>query len=344
MPVAVQPEDGVAEAVDDDHPGDSIVATVITTETPASPIDRFWATRVGAISFFAVAGLLYGFLDPTFGLSLDSLLLYLGILAALAVGTLASTAAIRWARESLNGERGTFRVLPATLLVALVCVLVTRITDFQPGYLYGVLAGLAFGAVIGERAAGRESAIAISAVAGLGLAAFLALGVVRALEGSGGPTGLWVPLDVALSALVIGGFEGLLFGLVPLSGLPGATVKAWNSRIWALLLFLGALGFLHVIVNPAGLPGRLVPDAAVQGTGPAGRLWGDLGRALGVVPLPADGPATRAPGWRGDLGSRRHTAGGVTAVTRADGSYVRQRRRDEPSQSSGSWAPGSMKK
>ena len=207
--------------------------------------------RVGAVAFFAVAGLLYGFLDPDFGFSLDSLLLYLGILGALAAGTLASNAALRGARDAPQRRAGSFRVLPATLLVALVCVLVTRITDFQPGYLYGVLAGLVFATAIGRRETGREHAITSSAVAGVGVLAFLVLGVVRALEGSGGPTGAWIPVDVLLSALVIGGFEGLLFGMLPLTGLPGAAVKAWDARVWALLLFLGTLGFLHIIVNPS---------------------------------------------------------------------------------------------
>ena len=75
------------------------------------------------------------------------------------------------------------------------------------------------------------------------------------------PPALWRPIDVALSALVVGGFEGLLFGMLPLTGLPGATVKAWNTRIWALLLFLGAAGFLHVIVNPSS--GYLVDSSRV---------------------------------------------------------------------------------
>jgi hypothetical protein len=193
--------------------------------------------------------------------SVDSLLLLIGILAALAIGTLAATATFRWARERLNGERGTFRVLPATLIVALVCVLVTRITDFQPGYLYGVLAGLLFVVVVPERATGREHAIASSVVASVGMAAFVLLGIVRALEGSGGATGAWRPIDVALSALVIGGIEGLLFGMLPLSGLPGAKVKEWDTRIWAVLLFLGTVGFLHIIVNPSS--GYLVDTTTV---------------------------------------------------------------------------------
>ncbi|MCY7417229.1 MAG: PASTA domain-containing protein, partial [Chloroflexi bacterium] len=119
------------------------VSTTSGVVTPAAltgmgaTIDRFWSTRAGVATFFVLAGLLYGFLDPTFGLTVDSVLLFVGILGALVVGSLVATATFRWARVRLNGEQGTFRVLPTTLVIALVCVLTTRITDFQPGYLYG---------------------------------------------------------------------------------------------------------------------------------------------------------------------------------------------------------------
>ncbi len=259
-PTAASDETPSAPTEDTADAADAPVTTASATGFRAL-LDRFWATRLGVATFFLVAGVMYGFLDPTFGVSVDSLLLLVGILAALAIGTLAATATFRWARERLNGERGTFRVLPATLIVALVCVLVTRITDFQPGYLYGVLAGLLFVIVVPERATGREHAFASSVVAAVGMAAFVLLGVVRALEGSGGATGAWRPIDVALSALVIGGIEGLLFGMLPLSGLPGGKVKEWDTRIWALLLFLGTVGFLHVIVNPSS--GYLVDTTTV---------------------------------------------------------------------------------
>ncbi len=62
-------------------------------------------------------------------------------------------------------------------------------------------------------------------------------------------------------ALVIGGIEGLLFGMLPLSGLPGAKVKEWDTRVWALLLFLGSALFLHIIVNPSS--GYLVDTTTV---------------------------------------------------------------------------------
>ena len=236
-------------------------AAASSADGATSSIDRFWATRLGIASFFVIAGLLYGFLDPTFGFTLDSALLFAGILIALVVSSLVAVAVVRRVRVRLNGEQGRFRVLPGTLIVAVVCVLVTRITDFQPGYLYGVLAGLVFLAVIPELANGREQAIKVSAVAGVGVIAFLVLGLVRALEGSGGATGLWRPVDIALSALVVGGFEGLLFGMLPLKGLPGAAVKDWNARVWALLLFLGAAGFLHVVVNPSS--GYMVDSSRV---------------------------------------------------------------------------------
>ena len=54
----------------------------------------------------------------------------------------------------------TVRALPATLLVGVLCVLVSRIADFQPGYLYGLIIGFFFARGVDRarrRAAPRRS-------------------------------------------------------------------------------------------------------------------------------------------------------------------------------------------
>lgn len=46
-------------------------------------------------------------------------------------------------QRRVRHDRGRLRVLPLTFVIALVCVLISRTADFQPGYLYGVVAGYA---------------------------------------------------------------------------------------------------------------------------------------------------------------------------------------------------------
>jgi len=38
-----------------------------------------------------------------------------------------------------SGDKGELRVLPGTIILAAVCVFVSRVLHFQPGYLYGLI-------------------------------------------------------------------------------------------------------------------------------------------------------------------------------------------------------------
>jgi hypothetical protein len=78
--------------------------------------------------------------------------------------------------------------------------------------------------------------------------AWFALAIVRG--GADQEGALTTIAAAALTTVVVAGFEGLVFGLLPLRFLPGAAIFAWNRRIWTLLFALGGFGFLHVLVNP----------------------------------------------------------------------------------------------
>jgi hypothetical protein len=45
--------------------------------------------------------------------------------------------------------------------------------------------------------------------------------------------------------------------MLPLRFMPGAAVFSWDRRIWAVLMGLGLLGFVHVLLNPAAGAGYL---------------------------------------------------------------------------------------
>ena len=194
--------------------------------TPAGAsrvVDRFWATRVGIASFFLIAGILYGFLDPTFGLTGDSLLLLVGILAALAVVIAGGDGRVPMGTGASQRRAG---VVPGAaghaLVVALACVLVTRITDFQPGL---PVRRACRSPVRGGRARNAPSVASTPSRARWSPVSVPSRSWSSASSGrsraAAGATGAWRPIDVALSALVIGGFEGLLFGMLPLTGTAG---------------------------------------------------------------------------------------------------------------------------
>jgi hypothetical protein len=219
------------------------------------PAGDLWATPLGIFGFVLLTALLYAFLDPTFGLSVESL----ATLAGLAVGLFAVLGAygiplVVLARSSRIAL--TVRALPATLAIGLLCVLVSRFTDFQPGYLYGLIIGFIFARGTEARQEGRAEAIAAMGSLAVALVAWLALVVLRASAGAGNDLST-IFIETAAVTTVVAGLENAVFAMLPLRFLPGAAVLAWNRRVWVLLMGLGVLGFVHVLLNPAEGTGYL---------------------------------------------------------------------------------------
>jgi hypothetical protein len=208
----------------------------------------FWQRPLGIVAFLLLSAVIYALLDPSIGFDAHSLWVVVGLLAGLLITSLIfalPTAAYRWARFH---ERPVIRTLPWTILIAIGCVLLTRLTAFQPGYLYGLLIGFTFAGELSVRDEGRATAIASAWVMVLTVVAWFGLAIVR---GSTDPDGVAATIGAAaLTTVVVAGFEGLVFGLLPLRYLPGAAVFAWSRRTWTALFALSAFGFLHVLVNP----------------------------------------------------------------------------------------------
>ena len=210
----------------------------------------FFATRRGLAAFIGIAAVMYGFLNPGFGLNLESGAIvigsWVGIVALIAVDQLPPRV---YTRRRL-GEPGKLRIHMAGLLIGLGCVVVTRLTDFQPGYLYGVVVAYTFSRTLNPIQAGKASALGAASSLALAFGAFVALGAVRAPFDGSPP--LWaLPVVAALVVMVIGGIEDVLFGLLPMRYMPGREIMAWNKPVWVLLFGASAFAFLHILVNPS---------------------------------------------------------------------------------------------
>jgi hypothetical protein len=209
-------------------------------------LTNLWNRPAGVVLFVAISALLYAMLDPSVGFSMDSLAELLGLGLGMVVTTVAfATPAILAHRR--GGDSWRLRALPGTLLVGIGCVLVSRLTDFQPGYLYGLIIGVQFGRDLASAEEGRETAM--SAVVMLLAAAAAWFGL--SLFGAGDPGVLGLALQTALAATMVAGLEGVVFGLLPLRFLPGEPLYAWNRMTWAVLLGIGVFAFLHILVNPS---------------------------------------------------------------------------------------------
>ena len=149
----------------------------------------------------------------------------------------------------VTGERGRLRVLPWALVVAAVFVLVSRLANLQPGYLWGVVLGVVFLQTDSSADEGREQAAGALWTLIVAVLAWLALGWIRTSAGSDG-TFLNVAAQTALAAIVVSGLEAVAFGLMPFRFMPGVAIYRWNRLAWAVLFGISLFAFFQILIGP----------------------------------------------------------------------------------------------
>ncbi|MGQ0849578.1 MAG: FGLLP motif-containing membrane protein, partial [Actinomycetota bacterium] len=219
--------------------------------------DGFWQSRWGLIVGLVLMALLYGFLDPAFGLNPGSLVIFAGVLAGLILTTLGFALPVRILRRARSGDWGRLQALPIALVVGAGCVILSRLVGFVPGYLYGIVLAMVFSHEVGEDAETSELTFASTFLLVIALSSWVGLGAVRADGG-----GKWSEvMESALAMSTVAAFEGLVFGLLPIHGMPGRILFQRRRWLWAVIWGLAVLAFFHVLVNPQS--GYLVNNAVV---------------------------------------------------------------------------------
>jgi hypothetical protein len=210
------------------------------------------ALRWLAFLLFAVVGsAIYGFLDPLFGPSRMnmSLILLGGIFASILITTLAFVVIPGLLFKAGRQAGGYIKVLPGTLLVAAVCVAVSRLVHFLPGYFYGVIAAFAITRGLSRRQTGLNTLIAAVITLAVSVGAWLTWIPIKESALEPGASSLMLVLDAALAATFVAGLEALAFGLIPMRFLPGERIFSWSKIAWGIIFLIGAAGFVHIIVR-----------------------------------------------------------------------------------------------
>ena len=206
--------------------------------------------RFGVWIFLALSALIYGFLSPTFGFDQNSFALFLGLLIGLTLVTAAFDLPLRFyhRRRSKAHDAGVLRALWWTLGVALICVIVSRLAGFQPGYLYGLIVSIVFVTEITTREEGIGTWLASLWLLLLSVVAWIVLAFVRSQ--SFDP---WVSLllQTILVTFVVAGIEALVIGLLPMRFLPGHPLYKWRRAMWFPLFVAAIFGYLMILVDPA---------------------------------------------------------------------------------------------
>lgn len=199
----------------------------------------------------AAGSLINGLLDPAFGFNGSSVTSYAATLVTLVYGV-AMSALVAFAYRRARGRKTDWRfeALPLGLAIAAVCVLLSRITRFQPGYFYGLVVGIGFGTHMGKREDGHEAALKAVLTMVTAVAAWFAWSLVNPLTtrvDAGWPL---VLLDDFLASVFVGGLVGNVIGLLPLSSLQGGKLMGWHRAVWAVIFAVAVFGLVQVLLHP----------------------------------------------------------------------------------------------
>ncbi|HEX3622092.1 MAG TPA: FGLLP motif-containing membrane protein [Acidimicrobiales bacterium] len=219
---------------------------------PARVIDATKRRRRD-VSFFvliALGGVVYSLLAPGFGLNATTLALVVGMTVALLVMSLVFSVPSDFILHRRAGEWGTLNILPGSIVVAIVCVVISRLLNFQPGYLYGVLAGLAFRSRVDENTEGR--ATAGNWVLGMAVCLFAWVARVPVSAAAAKPgASVWLfGLESCLAAIFLIGIESAVVAMLPMHFLDGRKVMGWSGVVWGVLMALGLFGVIQVLLTP----------------------------------------------------------------------------------------------
>jgi len=223
--------------------------------------------RLGVFGFLLLTALVSSFVDPQFGPNERGLVEFLGFLVGIIVVLASFKLPPMLAHRRTTGELGRLRPLPWALVISAAFVLVSRVGNLQPGYLYGIILGAIFTREVGSDEEGRET---IYGSIWTLLASLISWVLLTAARGQGLPPNDSFNLfaQTVLGCILVSGLEATAFGLMPLRFMPGYLIYRWNRPLWAALFALSVFAFIHILIGPSsGYVSTLNPAAFIAAGG-----------------------------------------------------------------------------
>ncbi len=223
------------------------------------------------IIFLASAGIICAALSRDFGLNRTTLVTSVGMsVAVLVTGLGFALPALLYMRRRY-GYWGHLKLLPGSILVAIVTVGVSRLVGFEtPGYVYGLLGVFVFHHSLSRQSQGRVTSVTSLFVLAVCLTAWVARVPVSSMAAQADPSVGWVILELILGGIFLLGLESLVVDLFPVRYLDGSRITAWSRVIWTALFAVALFVLVHVLLTP--------------GSGYVGKT-NDLGMAPVVIAL-----------------------------------------------------------
>lgn len=173
---------------------------------------------------------------------------YLRLLIAVALAVAAVNAiwvlAARGMTRHLGLPPARPAVRPVLLLVVAASALASRFLGLEPALLFGLVVGVALPETAGTNPRGRTAAVQLSAVAALGVLAWLTVGLLPSPTGDASAFGRELANSIALLAI-----GSTAIALLPFGGLAGRAVLRWSRPLW-LAMALVVYTLLFALLLP----------------------------------------------------------------------------------------------
>jgi MFS family permease len=204
------------------------------------------APFLGGLALTTVTALLFGFADPRFGFTLASLRLFLGLAIALALVSYLTNAAVSRIMRSRWRVEVEVSLRPLGLILTVVGVVASRVLDFSPGFLIGLVLGLVIQEKSVKQHAWRAVLLRTGILLGLALLAWFGYGLFDT-QHEGGTFASELAIET-LVAITTEAVVGLLVELLPLRLLEGQKLFEKSRILWGALYLLATFIFVVAVV------------------------------------------------------------------------------------------------
>jgi hypothetical protein len=219
---------------------------------PRAPwLTRFtdWLERTplfGGVAITLAAAVIFGFADPGFGIDITSVRVVLACgIALFIVGYIASIISGRIIRARW-GLSTVLELKPLGLILTVIGVLLSRVLEFSPGFLLGLILGISIVGTTTAAERAKTTLVQAGVVFALAMLAWVGYSIATVVVDPSSFGGAL--LYDTLVAVTAEGLTALFIGLLPVKFLDGPAIFQFSKGLWAATYVVATVAFLALVL------------------------------------------------------------------------------------------------